>query len=62
MEENENRKMPPYYGSKPEYLIWRACERVGIRPPGVMDVNWNDQGPEIQAKILAYESIRSKDK
>jgi hypothetical protein len=39
------------------YTIWRACERLGIRPPNVEEV-WDDCDIWSQALILAYSQIR----
>jgi len=39
-------------------LIWRACERVGIRPPDIKE-SWDDLPAAVTAEILAYERIRA---
>lgn len=44
-------------GRSVEYTIWRVCERLGIRPPGVSQ-NWDENLPWIQMLLLAYEGIR----
>lgn len=36
-----------------EYAVWRACERLGIKPPSVKD-GWDDCDIETQSMILAY--------
>ena len=43
-----------------EYAVWRACERLGIRPPGVKP-SWDECGVEAQALIVAFEQVRSYD-
>jgi len=40
-----------------EYAIWRACERIGIRPPDVND-GWNETDVWMQAMAIAYSQIR----
>lgn len=42
------------------YAVWRACARLGIRPPGVPS-SWDECGVVIQAHILAYDQIASHD-
>lgn len=42
------------------YAIWRACERLGIRPPGVK-ASWEDHATEMQALILAFDQVASHD-
>ena len=37
-----------------EYAVWRACERLGIRPPGVKPA-WDECGVETQALIVAFD-------
>jgi hypothetical protein len=39
------------------YTIWRACERLGIRPPGIEN-SWDDCNIWSQALILSYSQIR----
>jgi hypothetical protein len=39
-----------------DYAIWRACERLSIRPPDVKD--WDDCSVWVQAMIIAYSHIR----
>jgi hypothetical protein len=41
-------------------VIWHACERLGIRPPGVKP-SWDENGVEAQALIVAYHQTRSYD-
>lgn len=38
-------------------MIWRACERIGIRPPTVAEA-WDDCDVVAQAKIIAYSQVR----
>jgi len=40
------------------YAIWSACERFGIKPPGVKDT-WEDCDVFTKANLLAYGQIRS---
>jgi hypothetical protein len=40
------------------YAIWKACLRVGIRPPGVPQ-HWDDCGVVAQALILAFDQTCS---
>ncbi len=40
-----------------EFAIWRACERLRIRPPNIEN-NWNSNHVWSQAQILAYHRIR----
>ncbi len=42
------------------YAIWRACERFGIRPPGVRS-NWEDCNVQVQSELLAFDQIRTLD-
>lgn len=42
------------------FAIWRACLRVGIRPPGVQE-NWEDNGAFTQALILAFDQVCNYD-
>lgn len=39
------------------YAIWKACERIGIKPPNVQD-KWEDNTPCLQAEILAFSQVR----
>lgn len=39
------------------YSVFKACERFGIKPPGVKD-RWEDMGVEDQAILLSYSQIR----
>lgn len=38
-------------------MVWRACERIGVRPPGVAD-NFDDCPLDVQAKIIGYNRVR----
>lgn len=39
-------------------MIWRACERFKLVPPGVK-TKWDDNEPWNQALLLAYEEVRN---
>ena len=56
--------MPPEFSGPAyrtgEYAVWRACERLGIRPPGVK-ASWDECGLETQALIVAFDQTRSYD-
>lgn len=41
-----------------EYAVWRACERSGLRFPGVGKPSWDDLNVWMQAKLLAYHQVR----
>lgn len=43
-----------------EYAIWRACERLGIRQPGVQD-SWEKNDVAMRETILAYSQIREEE-
>jgi len=43
-----------------EYIVWRACERFKIKPPGVEDC-WDDIDFWTQAMLIAYEQGRQKE-
>ena len=47
-------------GRTTQYAVWRACERLGIRPPGVKE-SWDDHAVEMQSIILAYDQVASHD-
>lgn len=47
-------------GRTTDYAIWRACERLSVRPPGVKD-DWDECSVWTQAKILAYNQVRERD-
>lgn len=42
------------------YSEWRACERFGMIPPGVVN-DWNSNPPWIRLLILAYNDIRDRE-
>ena len=44
-------------GRTVNYAIWLACERFGIRPPGVKP-DWNDCPVDVQAELIAYNQGR----
>lgn len=39
------------------YAIWRACERLSIRPPDILS-DWDSCNPWAQAMLIAYSQIR----
>jgi len=43
-----------------DYSVWKSCERVGIRPPGVKE-NFEDCDIWTQASILKYNDIREEE-
>jgi hypothetical protein len=43
-----------------EFSIWRACERFGVRPPGVKE-NWDTCTSVVQASLLAYSQLCEHD-
>jgi hypothetical protein len=51
--------MSPVFPSGRTYLysVWSACERFGIRPPGV-EQDWDDCVPWVQSMMLGYNEIR----
>lgn len=44
-------------GRTQEYAVWRACERFGVRPPGVQS-EFTDCPPWFQVMLIAYDQIR----
>lgn len=40
-----------------EYTVFRACERMGVLPPGVKS-SWDDCNWWVQAQLVGYEQIR----
>lgn len=44
-------------GRTGDYAIWRACERLGMLPPGVKS-DWDANEPWTKALIIAYSQIR----
>ncbi len=48
-------KLPSYRTG--EYAIWRACERMGVRPPG-MKSSWDELNNHNKATLIAYSQIR----
>jgi hypothetical protein len=40
-----------------DYAIWRACERLRIRPPDVLP-EWGDNSVWGPAMLIAYSQIR----
>ncbi len=49
----------PHYRSG-KYLIYHACERFRILPPGIKEI-WEENNVESQANILAYDLIRTEE-
>lgn len=48
-------------GRTAKYAVWRACERIGIRPPNV-PACWDDIDIDpIKADVLAYSQIRDQE-
>lgn len=47
-------------GRTTQYIIWKACQRLGVRPPGVKE-SWDECGLEAQALMIAFEQISSYD-
>ena len=47
-------------GRSGKYSIWRACERLGIRPPGIK-AEWLDMEAPKHAEILASDEIRCEE-
>ena len=43
-----------------EYAVWKACERFGVLPPGVLK-NWEEMLPWHQAMLLAFNQIRENE-
>jgi hypothetical protein len=43
-----------------EYAIWRACERLGIRQPGVKP-SWEENDVAMRETMLAYSQIREEE-
>lgn len=42
------------------YTVWTACNRIGIRPPGIPE-SWDECNIKQQAQILAFDLIREKE-
>lgn len=38
-------------------MVWKACERFGVLPPGVKE-NFDENLPLIQARLITYEQVR----
>lgn len=43
-----------------KYAIWKTCERLQIRPPGVKP-NWDENDILTQADMLAFTQIRDNE-
>ncbi len=43
-----------------EYAVWKACARLGIRPPNVKS-DWDDCGVYTQALIVAFHQTCEHD-
>jgi hypothetical protein len=41
-----------------KYSVWRACERIGLNPPGITVNNWEDLDVVSQSNLLAYDQVR----
>lgn len=39
------------------YAEWRACERFGIKPPGIAD-SWDKLTPIRKCELMSYDQIR----
>lgn len=39
------------------YATWRACERFGIRPPGIPE-SWDDMPEFTRGLLIGYDQIR----
>jgi hypothetical protein len=48
--------MPP--GRSYKFAVWRACERMGLKPPGITVDNWEDLDVVSQSNLLGYDQIR----
>jgi hypothetical protein len=42
------------------FAIWKACIRVGLRPPGLPD-NWDECSSLQQALILGFDQVCEHD-
>lgn len=40
-----------------QYAIWKACERMNIKPPEIKS-KWDDNNIWGQAQLIAYNQIR----
>jgi len=47
--------LPPSRTEK--YAIWKACERMNIRPPDIESC-WDDNNIWCQAQLIAWNQIR----
>lgn len=48
-------------GRTSKYAIWRACERIGIRPPSV-PAAWDEiETAPVICDILAYSQLREEE-
>jgi len=45
-------------GRSYDYVVWRACERFGIKPPLVKE-NWDDMDWWTQQSLLQYDAGRT---
>lgn len=40
--------------------MWKACVRLGVKPPGVPD-SWENMGVITQALVLAFDQVMTHD-
>jgi hypothetical protein len=38
-------------------MLWRSCERFGIKPPFIQE-RWENNTPWIQAELIGYNQVR----
>lgn len=45
-----------------EFAVWEACERFGIRPPGIK-LSWDEMSEDVisQSLLIAYNQIRDQE-
>lgn len=44
-------------GRTVQYAMWKACERLRLRPKDVKE-EWEDNTPYVQSLLIAYSQIR----
>lgn len=44
-------------GRTGKYAIWHACERMGIRPPGVAP-SWDKCSVDARAELIGFDHVR----
>ena len=47
-------------GRTSDYIIWKACERFNLIPPGVKK-EWDNCSVLAQAMLLGYDDIRNRE-